>query len=71
MPVPSEDTDNLFAEDEVLGDGESAQAQNVQAQNVKTQPVVEVATLSVNLVEQVEDALAPKSLQNFLPHIFF
>ena len=34
MPVALEDTDDLFAEDEVLGDGESAQAQNVQAQNV-------------------------------------
>ena len=38
MPVTSEDTNDLFAEDEVLGDKESAQAQNVQAQ-----PVVEVA----------------------------
>ena len=28
MPVASEDTDNLFADDEVHGDGESAQAQN-------------------------------------------
>ena len=31
MPVALEDTDDLFAEDEVLGDGESAQAQNVHA----------------------------------------
>ena len=30
MPVASEDTDDLFANDKVLGDGESAQAQNVQ-----------------------------------------
>ena len=55
MPVTSEDTDDLFAEDEVLGDGESAQAQNVHAQ-----PVVEVARQPVNIVEQVEDTLAPK-----------
>ena len=58
MPVASEDTDDLFAKDEVLGDGElaqaqSVQAQNVQAQNVQTQPVVEVAHQPVNLVEQV------------------
>ena len=55
MPVTSEDTDDLFAEDEVLGDGESAQAQNVHAQ-----PVVEVARQPVNIVEQVEDTPAPK-----------
>ena len=30
MPAASEDTDDLFADDEVLGDGESAQAQNAQ-----------------------------------------
>ena len=36
MPVASEDTDDLFAKDEVLGDGELAQAQSVQAQNVQT-----------------------------------
>ena len=53
MPVASKDTDNLFAEDEVQGDGELAQAQNVQAQNVQTQSVVEVAHQPVNLVEQV------------------
>ena len=42
MLVASEDTDDLFADDEVLGDGESAQAQNAQVQ-----PVVEVAHQSV------------------------
>ena len=42
MPVASEDTDDLFADDEVLGDGESAQAQNAQVQ-----PVVEAAHQSV------------------------
>ena len=31
MPVASEDTDDLFAEDEALGNGELAQSQNVQA----------------------------------------
>ena len=35
MPVASEDTDNLFAEDEVLGNGESTQDQNIQAQYVQ------------------------------------
>ena len=60
MPVASEDTDDLFADDEVLGDGESAQAQNVQVQ-----PVVEVAHQSVedkapqldNFVEQTDNTL--------------
>ena len=32
MPVASEDTDDLFAEDANLGDGEFAQAQDVQGQ---------------------------------------
>ena len=55
MPVASEDTDDLFAEDEVLGDDELAQAQNVQAQLV-----IEVAHSPVNVVEQPEDTPAPK-----------
>ena len=55
MPVVSEDTDDLFAEDEVLGDRELAPAQNVQAQ-----PVIEVAHQPVNIVEQAEDTPAPK-----------
>ena len=38
MPTASEDTSDLFVDDEVLGDGESAQAQNAQVQ-----PVVEAA----------------------------
>ena len=42
MPVASKDTNDLFADDEVLGDGESAQAQNAQVQ-----PVAEVAHLSI------------------------
>ena len=42
IPVASKDTDDLFADDEVLGDGESAQAQNAQVQ-----PVAEVAHLSI------------------------
>ena len=58
MPVASEDTDDLFADDEVHGDGESAQAQNAQVQ-----PVVEEAHQSVadtaphpdNVVEQTID----------------
>ena len=36
MLVASEDTDDLFTEDKVLGDGELAQAQSVQAQNFQT-----------------------------------
>ena len=32
MPVASENTDDLFAEDAAQGNGESAQAQNVQGQ---------------------------------------
>ena len=55
MLVASEDTDDLFAENEVLGDRESAQAKNVQAQ-----PVIEVAHQPVNIVEQAEDTPAPK-----------
>jgi len=30
MPIASENTDNLFAEEAAQGDGESTQAQNVQ-----------------------------------------
>ena len=55
MLVASEDTDDLFAENEVLGDKESAQAKNVQAQ-----PVIKVAHQPVNIVEQAEDTPAPK-----------
>ena len=32
MPVASEDTEDLFAEDAAKGDGESAQTQDVQVQ---------------------------------------
>ena len=46
MPVALEDTDDLFVEDEALGDEESAQAQNVQAQ-----PVTEAAYQLVNVAE--------------------
>ena len=38
MPVASEDTNDFFADDEVIGDRESAQAQNAQVQ-----PIVETA----------------------------
>ena len=47
MPIASNDTDDLFAEDETLGDGELAQAQNVQAQ-----PVIKTAHQPVTEVEQ-------------------
>ena len=35
MPAASEDTDDLFADDEVIGDRESAQAQNAQVQPIE------------------------------------
>ena len=65
IPVATEDTDDLFANDKVLGDGESAQARNVQVQ-----PVVEVAHQSVadkapqpdNFVEQTVDTLVQQLL---------
>ena len=65
IPVASEDTDDLFANDKVLGDGESAQARNVQVQ-----PVVEVAHQSVtdkapqpdNFVKQTVDTLVQQLL---------
>ena len=55
MPVALEDTDDLFAEDEVLGDRELAPAQNVQAQ-----PVIEVAHQPLNVAKQLENTPAPK-----------
>ena len=55
MLVASEDTDNLFAEDEVLGDKELAPAQKVQAQ-----PVIEVADQPLNVAKQSENTPAPK-----------
>ena len=55
MPVASEDTDDLFAEDKILGDEESAPAQNVQAQ-----PVIEIAHQPVNVAEQPENTTTPK-----------
>ena len=55
MPVALEDTDDLFAEGEVLGDRELAPAQNVQAQ-----PVIEVAHQPLNVAKQLENTPAPK-----------
>ena len=55
MLVASDDTDDLFAKDETLGDGESAQAQNVQAQ-----PVIETAHQPVTEAEQQENTSASK-----------
>ena len=63
MPVALDDTDDLFAEDETLGDGESAQAQNVQAQPVietAHQPVTEAAHQPVTEAEQQENTSASK-----------
>ena len=55
MLVASGDTDDLFAEDEVLGDRELAPAQNVQAQ-----PVIKVAHQPLNVAKQPENTPAPK-----------
>ena len=55
MPVASDGTDDLFAEDEALGEGESAQAQNVQAQ-----PIAEAAHQPVTEAEQLENTPTPK-----------
>ena len=39
MPAALDDTDDLFAGDDVIGDGESAQAKNAQVQlEVETTP---------------------------------
>ena len=53
MPVASEDTDDLFADDDVIGDGESAQANNAQVQ-----PVVEMAPQSVGNETRHQDNVA-------------
>ena len=55
MPVALEDTDDLFAEDEVLSDRKLAPAQNIQAQ-----PVIEVAHQPLNVAKQPENTPAPK-----------
>ena len=49
MPAASEDTDDLFAVDDVIGDRESAQAKNTQVQ-----PKVETALQSVVNEAQVQ-----------------
>ena len=57
-PVALEDIDDIFADDEVLGDGESAQAQNAQVQpvaEVAHQPVVDATPYPDNFVEQTVD----------------
>ena len=51
VPVASKNTDELFAKDATIGDGESAQARNVQVQSVideAHQPVVKEANQPVN-----------------------
>ena len=58
MPAASEDTDDLFADDEVLGDGESTQAQNAQVQPVEEathQSVASEAPHLDNVVGQTVD----------------
>ena len=58
IPVASKDTDDLFADDEVLGDRESAQVQNAQVQLVAEaahQSVTDAAPHLDNFVEQTID----------------
>ena len=59
VPVALENTNDLFAEDANIGDGESAQARNVQVQSVVDEahkPVVEEVNQPVN--QQTDDNLA-------------
>jgi len=49
MPAASEDTDDLFATDDVISDRESAQAKNAQVQ-----PEVETAPQSIVNEAQVQ-----------------
>ena len=51
VPIALENTDELFAKDATISDGESAQARNVQVQSVideAHQPVVKEANQPVN-----------------------
>ena len=64
MPVTSDDTDDLFAEVDALGDGESAQAQPVIEST--HQPVLEAAIQFVIEAEQQENTSTPKQLCLFI-----
>ena len=57
MPVASDDTNNLFAEVDALGDGESAQAQPVVES--AHQPVPETVIQCVTEAKQSENTSAP------------
>ena len=57
MPVASNDTDDLFAKVDALGDGESAQAQPVTKS--AHQPVSEATIQSVTEAEQPKNTSAP------------
>ena len=57
MPIASDDTDDLFAAVDALGDGESAQAQPVIES--AHQPVSKAAIQSVTEAEQSENTSAP------------
>ena len=62
MPVASNDTDNLFAEVDGLGKGESALALPVT--NPTNQPIPEAATQSVNKanIQPVTKTEQPKNI---------
>ena len=64
MPVTSDDTDDLFAKVDALGDGESAQAQPVIEST--HQPVLEAAIQFVIEAEQQENTSTPKQLCLFI-----
>ena len=57
MPIASNDTDDLFAEVDALGDGELAQAQLVTES--AHQPISEAIIQSVTEAKQLENNSAP------------
>ena len=68
LPIALENTDELFAEDATIDDGESALARNVQAQSVVDethQRVMEEANQPVNIVKQMDDNPAQQQLKPF------
>ena len=57
MPIASDDTDDIFAKVDALGDGESAQAQPVTES--AHQPVSEAVIQSVTEAKQPENTSDP------------
>ena len=64
MPVVSDDTDDLFAKVDALGDGESAQAQPVTES--AHQLVSDAVIQSITKVEQPENTSTPNQLYLFI-----